>query len=212
MIYSVNGIITLKSTDMIVIECGGVGYGCRTSLNTLSKSGAIGDTGKLVTHLHVTETGIELFGFAEESELSCFKLLLSVSGVGPKAALSVLSTLTPERFALSVAGEDISAFRGIKGVGAKTASRIVLELKDKLKKQVGDMGDIGISLPNTSGIGNSGKTTAASEAVAALIVLGFSQAEAVHAVAGLSAELSASDLSAPDMIKSALKTLSSAVR
>jgi Holliday junction DNA helicase RuvA len=207
MIYSVNGAITYKSTDMVVVECGGVGYGCRTSLNTLSKCGAVGDTQRLITYLHVTESGIELFGFAEESELSCFKLLLSVSGVGPKAALSVLSTLSPERFALSVAGEDTTAFRGIKSVGAKTASRIVLELKDKLKKQVGDMGEIGISLPNISGVGNSGKKTAASEAVAALIVLGFSQAEAVHAVAGLSA-----DLSAPDMIKAALKTLSSALR
>jgi Holliday junction DNA helicase RuvA len=202
MIYSLTGTIIKKTTDTAVIECGGVGYGCRCSLNTLSKCGAIGEKQFLLTYLHITDGGAELFGFADEREQSCFRMLLSVSGVGPKGALAVLSTLSPERFALSVAAEDIAAFRGIKGVGAKTASRIVLELADKLQKQAGDFTGSDIALGRVSSKAGKGNTNA-SEAVAALCVLGFSQAEAVHAVAGLSG-----DLSAPDMIKAALKTLS----
>jgi Holliday junction DNA helicase RuvA len=200
MIYSLNGKIIKKTTDMIVIECSGVGYGCRCSLNTLSKASAIGENQFLFTYLNANDTGVELFGFADEQELNCFKMLISVSSVGPKSALSVLSTLSPERFALCVAAEDIAAFKGIKGVGTKTASRIVLELADKLQKQAGDFGSVDIpAVMGKAGKGNSN----ASEAVAALAVLGFSQAEAVHAVAGMSA-----DMSAPDMIKAALKKLS----
>jgi Holliday junction DNA helicase RuvA len=151
--------------------------------------------------MHVTENAVELFGFCDEQEKSCFEMLISVSGVGPKGALAVLSSLSPQTFALSVAAEDTAAFRGIKGVGVKTASRIILELKDKLKKQSGDLGNFSdIIIPKVTGAKNSN----ASEAVAALCVLGFSQTEAVHAVSGLSSELSAQD-----MIKSALKTLSS---
>ncbi|MDR0987570.1 MAG: Holliday junction branch migration protein RuvA [Ruminococcus sp.] len=201
MIYSLNGKIVKKTIDSVVIECAGVGYACRCSLNTLAACGASGETQTLLAHMHVTENAVELFGFRDEQEKSCFELLISVSGIGPKGALAVLSALSPEQFALSVAAEDIAAFRGIKGVGAKTASRIILELKDKLKKQtgIGDMSDI--ILPNMNA--KAGNSTA-SEAVAALCVLGFSQTEAIHAVSGLSSELSAQE-----MIKSALKSLSS---
>jgi Holliday junction DNA helicase RuvA len=198
MIYSLNGKIIKKTTDMVVIECGGVGYGCRCSLNTVSKCAAAGGEQFLLTYMHINDTGAELFGFADEQEQSCFRMLISVSGVGPKGALAVLSALSPEQFALSVAAEDTAAFRGIKGVGAKTASRIVLELADKLQKQAGDFSGTA-AVKQVVGKGNSN----ASEAVSALCVLGFSQAEAVHAVAALSA-----DMSAPDMIKAALKTLS----
>jgi Holliday junction DNA helicase RuvA len=199
MIYSVNGKVIKKTVDTIVIECGGVGYGCRCSLNTLSASTAVGGTQFLYTYMHVTENAVELFGFSDEREQSCFELLISVSRVGPKMALAVLSMLTPERFALAVASEDVNAFRGIKGVGAKNASRIILELKDKLKKEAGDIsGFESLTLPKTEG-----KNSNASEAVAALSVLGFSQSEAIRAVSGLSA-----DMSAQDMIKTALKKLS----
>jgi Holliday junction DNA helicase RuvA len=199
MIYSVNGKVIRKTDEMIVVECGGVGYGCRCSINTLAGSAAVGDTQFLYTYMHITENALDLFGFTDERELSCFGLLLSVSRVGPKMALAVLSALTPERFALAVASEDAGAFQGIKGVGAKNASRIILELKDKLKKQSPDLSDFAnLTLPKAEG-----KLSNASEAVAALTVLGFSQSEAVRAVSGLSV-----DMSAQDMIKSALKTLS----
>jgi Holliday junction DNA helicase RuvA len=198
MIYSVNGKVIKKTVDTIVIECGGVGYGCRCSLNTLSAVTSVGGSQFLYTYLHITENAVELFGFSDEREQSCFELLISVSRVGPKMALAVLSMLTPERFALAVASEDVNAFRGIKGVGAKNASRIILELKDKLKKEAGDIGFESLTLPKAEG-----KNSNASEAVAALSVLGFSQSEAVRAVSGLSA-----DMSAQDMIKTALKKLS----
>ncbi|MDR0974093.1 MAG: Holliday junction branch migration protein RuvA [Ruminococcus sp.] len=202
MIYSLNGKIIKKAIDSVVIECNGVGYSCRCSLNTLAACEAVGAEQMLLTHMHVTDNAVELFGFCDEQEKSCFEMLISVSGVGPKGALAVLSSLSPQTFALSVAAEDTASFRGIKGVGAKTASRIILELKDKLKKQAGDLGNLSdIVIPKT---GNNSKNSNAGEAVAALCVLGFSQTEAVHAVAGLS-----SDLSAQDMIKSALKSLSS---
>jgi Holliday junction DNA helicase RuvA len=199
MIYSLNGKVIKKTVDTIVIECGGVGYGCRCSLNTLSASTSVGGSQFLYTYLYITENAVELFGFSDEREQSCFELLISVSRVGPKMALAVLSMLTPERFALAVASEDVNAFRGIKGVGTKNASRIILELKDKLKKESGDLSEYAtLSLPKAEG-----KNSNASEAVAALSVLGFSQSEAVRAVSGLSAEMSAQD-----MIKTALKTLS----
>jgi Holliday junction DNA helicase RuvA len=202
MIYSLRGKVLKKTTDSVIIECAGVGYLCRCSLNTLSACEAAGGEQTLLTHMHVTENAVELFGFCDEQEKSCFGMLISVSGVGPKGALTVLSSLSPQTFALSVAAEDTAAFRGIKGVGVKTASRIILELKDKLKKQSGDLGNFSdIIIPKTGG---NSKNSNASEAVAALCVLGFSQTEAVHAVSGLSAELSAQD-----MIKSALKSLSS---
>ncbi|MDR0947612.1 MAG: Holliday junction branch migration protein RuvA [Ruminococcus sp.] len=194
MIYSLNGKIIHKTADMAVIECGGVGYACKTTIPTLTKIGSVGDNVRLFTYMHITENALDFFGFFDEQELLCFKMLLSVSGVGPKAAISVLSSLSSEKFALAVASEDPAAFKSIKGIGLKTASRIVLELKDKLKKQ-GVLSD-DIKLPS-GGHGN------ASEAISALEVLGFSQSEAVKAVTSLPPEKSVEEL-----IKLSLKKLS----
>ena len=132
MIYSLRGKLTVKELGFVVIECGGVGYGCKTSYNTVAAIGEIGSEVLLYTHLYVREDAVELFGFASLQELSCFKLLISVSGVGPKAATSILSDVSPERFAFLVASGDSKAFTKTKGIGAKTAQRIVLELKDKI--------------------------------------------------------------------------------
>ena len=125
----------VKDTELAVVECGGVGYACRTTLSTLSQLQAVGNDVMLYTYLHVREDNIELFGFASQQELNCFKMLISVSGVGPKAALSILSDVTPEKFALLVASEDSKTLTRTKGIGAKTAQRIVLELKDKIVKE-----------------------------------------------------------------------------
>jgi Holliday junction DNA helicase RuvA len=149
----------------------------------------------------VREDGIELFGFENEMELSSFKLLISVSGVGPKAAMSILSLLTPEKFALAVCTEDKKTISKASGIGPKTAARIILELKDKLLKSVGDMdvsADTATELSTVST--NSGKL---SEAQDALMVLGYTRSEAQNALKGIDT----SALGLEDIIKAALKKL-----
>lgn len=189
MIYSVRGKIIHKGTDVAVIECGGVGYACRTTLATLSQIGRTGEDAMLYTYLHVREDNVELFGFATEQELNCFKMLITVSGVGPKAGLAILSDTNPERFALTVATGDYKAFTKTKGVGPKLAQRVVLELKDKITKEqlaAGGSADMDFSAVT------EGSNT--SEAVSALVVLGYSQTEAASAVAGLDTSLPVEEL------------------
>ena len=196
MIYSVKGEIVHIEPSLAVIECGGVGYACKTTSSTLSQIGGIGSLAMLYTYLYVREDCVELFGFATLQELNCFKMLISVSGVGPKAALSILSDTSPERFALAVASGDSKAFTKTKGIGSKLAQRIVLELKDKIaKEQLSD----GISdLPeNFSAVSGN-----ASEAVSALVVLGYSQSEAASVVSRLD-----QSLPVPELIKLALKAI-----
>jgi len=196
MIYSVKGEIVHIEPSLAVIECGGVGYACKTTSSTLSQIGGIGSLAMLYTYLYVREDCVELFGFATLQELNCFKMLISVSGVGPKAALSILSDTSPERFALAVASGDSKAFTKTKGIGSKLAQRIVLELKDKIaKEQLSD----GISdLPeNFSAVSGN-----ASEAVSALVVLGYSQSEAASVVSRLDPSLPV-----PELIKLALKAI-----
>ncbi len=186
MIYSVRGKIIHKGTDLAVIECGGVGYACRTTLASLSGMGRIGEETMLYTYLHVREDNVELFGFLTEQELNCFKMLITVSGVGPKVGLAILSDTDPQRFALTVATGDYKAITRTKGVGAKLAQRVVLELKDKIsKEQPAGNADIP-SVP--TGSGNI------SEAISALEVLGYSQAEAASAVAKLDPALPVEEL------------------
>ena len=170
MIYSVNGTVTDKESDTAVIECAGVGYACRTSVYTLS-SLDIGSQAKLYTYLHITQDNVELFGFADKTELGCFKMLLTVSGVGPKAALSILSGMDANTFAITVATGDHKSLTRIKGVGPKMAQRIVLELRDKLKTDHIDTSAAPVVLSGAS-----------DEAVRALMVLGFNETEATRAV------------------------------
>ena len=189
MIYSVRGKIIHKGTDLAVVECGGVGYACRTTLATLSQIGRTGEETMLYTYLHVREDNVELFGFATEQELNCFKMLISVSGVGPKAGLAILSDTNPERFALTVATGDYKAFTKTKGVGPKLAQRVVLELKDKIsKEQLSSAGNSEVDFEAVT----SGSNT--SEAISALVVLGYSQTEAASAVAKLDPSLSVEEL------------------
>ena len=115
MIYSVHGKLIAKEPAMAVVECGGVGYACRTTLHTLGQVGNLGETVLLYTVMSVREDAVELFGFSTQQELQCFQLLTSVSGVGPKAALSILSDLTPDQFLLTVASGDSKALTRAKG-------------------------------------------------------------------------------------------------
>lgn len=203
MIYSVRGKLVLKELNFAVVECAGVGYGCRTSYSTVSQLGETGEEVTLYTYLYVREDAVELFGFASLQELSCFKLLISVSGVGPKAATSILSDMTPERFAFLVASGDSKAFTKTKGIGAKTAQRIVLELKDKISSETlsgsvssNDAADIAAV---SSGIASSAVT----EALEALMVLGYSQGEAAPILGKLDPAMSTQDL-----IKETLRIMS----
>ena len=196
MIYSVNGTVELIEPNLAVIDCGGVGYACRTTANTLSQL-KIGEKAKLLTYLSVREDAVELFGFYDSAELNCFKMLISVSGVGPKAALSILSGMTPQAFALCVASGDSKTLTNAPGIGRKTAERIVLELKDKVSKQDVAAGVKGSAVPIVAAPSNT-----YAEAVSALMVLGYSNGEATSALSGL-------DPSAPsdELIRAGLKKL-----
>ena len=186
MIDHVRGTVCHKEPGLVVIECGGVGYACRASLQTAAAAGEIGSEATLYTRLTVREDDIALYGFASRSERGCFDQLTSVSGIGPKAALAILSDLTPDRFALAVAGGDYKAFTRIKGIGTKTAQRIVLELKDKVAKSVQAEG---LPAPAvTADTGNVG------EALAALQVLGYGQSEAAAVLSTLEPTLPSSEL------------------
>ncbi|MBO7473330.1 MAG: Holliday junction branch migration protein RuvA [Ruminococcus sp.] len=201
MIYSVKGTITVKELGFAVIECGGVGYGCRTSYNTVSQLGDIGSEAKLYTYLYVREDIVELFGFATLQELSCFKLLISVSGVGPKAATAILSDITPERFALLVASGDSKAFTKTKGIGAKTAQRLVLELKDKISSE-SISGSISSDAAALASIPAGEASSSVSEALEALMVLGYTQGETAPILGKLDPSLSTQEL-----IKETLKLM-----
>lgn len=192
MIYSLHGRLAVKEINFAVVECGGVGYGCRTSYNTVSQLGEIGSDVMLYTHLYIREDAAELFAFATQQELSCFRLLISVSGVGPKAAISVLSDITPEKFAFLVASGDSKAFTRTKGIGAKTAQRIVLELKDKISSESLSGAFTGVSA-SSSPTGITGSDSI-SEALEALMVLGYSQGEAMAVLGKLDPALSTQDL------------------
>ena len=196
MIYSVHGQLVHLEPNLAVVECGGVGYGVRTSAVTVSRLPALGEEVTLYTYLHVTDAGIDLFGFSDSYELSCFKMLLGVTRVGPKAALGVLSTVTAEQFAMAVAAGDYKTLAKAPGLGNKTAQRIVLELKDKLQKE--KLGSA-IEMPDFTPATESSN---AGEAISALVVLGYTQGEAASAVMSL-------DPSMPveDMIKKALQVL-----
>ena len=187
MIYSVSGKLIHKEENLAVIECGGVGYACRTTQATLSKLGKLGEQAFLFTHLAVREDAMELFGFADRDELACFELLITVSGVGPKAALAILSDLTPNRFALLVASGDSSALTKVKGIGKKSAERIVVDLKDKLAKSNPAIND----MPTSAGAVG---TDELSEALAALLVLGYRQEEVLPILAGLPEDAGAEEL------------------
>ncbi|MBE6885626.1 MAG: Holliday junction branch migration protein RuvA [Ruminococcaceae bacterium] len=199
MIYSVNGTLVHMEQGLAVVECAGVGYACQTTSETLSQI-ALGEQVRLFTHLYVREDNVELFGFVSREELSAFRLLLSVSGVGPKVALGVLSEMNPQRLALNIAAGDHKALQRAPGVGAKVAQRIILELKDKLGK-----GAVDFTVPaSVERVAEAAANSAASEAINALCVLGYSRADAAAAVATLPP-----DTSVEDMIRMSLKKLAS---
>jgi len=183
MIYHVNGTLEYCEVGFCVIDCNGVGYRLTVSDNTFSEiCSHVGENAKLLTYLQVREDGVELFGFKTADELASFKLLITVSGVGPKAAMAILSLLTPDKLSMAIVNEDVKTISRASGVGAKTAARVVLELRDKVSKQY--FAPTPVAPTATA----SAKATAKgnlSEALDALIVLGYTRAEAQKALTGI---------------------------
>ena len=186
MIYCLTGKIVKKSMNAVVLSCGGVGYYAQCPASVAGALPGVGREATIYTVMSVTENDVSLYGFATEEQQACFEMLTAVSGVGPKVGLAILSVMEPERVALAISAGDHKAFKAASGVGPKLAQRIVLELKDKVAKGFVD----GISLEDVAGA--SGQTPAAqssSQAIAALVSLGYSQSEAALAVSKIDAAL-----------------------
>ena len=188
MIYSLTGELTYIGDQFVVVDCGGVGFKCFTSVSTASSLGRIGEKVCLYTYLSVKEDALDLYGFKTEAELDSFRLLISVSGVGPKAAVSVLSEMSADKLALAVAAGDVKAITKANGVGKKIAERIVLELKDKL---AGASLQGGGELISAAG---AAENSPAGEAVAALVALGYGKSEAAAVVGAMDQALTADEM------------------
>ena len=197
MYYYVEGTVAHTEPNIAVVDCGGVGYLCHVSLHTASRL-SIGARARLYTYLNVKEDALDLFGFFDREELYCFKLLYSITGVGPKVALGLLSSLTPERLALAIITGDEKALCAAPGVGRKLVQRLILELKDKLAKEnpavLGSVSD---------GFSPAASSNKSAEALMALSVLGYTQTEALSVLRSLDCE----NMTLENIIKEAIKNL-----
>ena len=200
MFYSLTGTLAHTEPGVAVIDVGGVAFKCLTSMNTLRALPRIGGQATVYTYLNVREDALDLYGFYTQSELNCYKLLTAISGVGPKAALAILSEMAPEDVALAAAAGDSKRFTRANGVGPKLGQRIVLELKDKVK----GLSFAGMDLEGVQPGGSSAAGNAA-QAAEALVTLGYSPSEAAAAVGRLD-----SSLPAEELIRLALKSFGSA--
>ena len=197
MIYSVNGTLIYKDEEHAVIECGGVGYNCVVSTNTLSKLPKIGEKARLLTNLYIKEDSVTLIGFFDSKELEAFKLLRTVNGVGVKSAVAILSYLTPEKLALAIVSDDLKSITKAPGIGKKVGQRIILELKDKMKNE-----DVSMGIAEGATNNFSKENVNVSEAIDALTVLGYEYSDIVSVVSKFPPEMSTEEI-----IKTALKKL-----
>ena len=199
MFYYLDGTVAEILPYLAVIDCGGVGYACKTTNNTLASLKKV-QRGKLYTYLNVGEGIFELYGFATQNELNSFKMLIGVSGVGPKAALAILSASTPDQLALAIVTGDEKALTAAPGIGKKIAQRIILELKDKMAKQTAGGLDFsgGKGAPAAAVLSNK-----ASDAAQALAVLGYSSQEINTALKGVDVE----HLSLEEIVRQSLKKM-----
>ena len=199
MIYCLTGKIVKKSMNAVVLSCGGVGYYAQCPASVAGALPGVGREATIYTVMSVTENDVSLYGFATEEQQACFELLTAVSGVGPKVGLAILSVMEPDRVALAISAGDHKAFKAASGVGPKLAQRIVLELKDKVAKGFVD----GISLEDVAGASAQTPTAqSSSQAIAALVSLGYSQSEAALAVSKIDATLPVEEI-----IKLALRSM-----
>lgn len=198
MFYYIEGNVAHMESGLAVIDAGGVGYACNTSLNTISKIEK-GKRARLYTYTHIREDIFDIYGFVTQEELASFKMLLSISGVGPKAAISILSIANPGQLAMAVITGDEKILTQAPGIGKKIAQRIILELKDKMKKEqleaasaVGDQSGVSVRFSSN-----------ATEAAAALGVLGYSSQETAAAMRGINTD----ELSVEEIVRLALKNM-----
>jgi len=195
----IKGRLSYKHNDYLIVESNGIGYRVFTSLATVESIGSVDDEVKLYTHLYVREDNISLYGFGTEEELGMFELLIGVSGVGPKVAISALSAMSPSRFSLAVITDDIKALTKAQGIGKKIAQRIILELKDKIsKEQLTAKDNLELEKENIDK-----ESSRVSEAISALMILGYTSVEASKAVMSVYSE----DMELEVIVKNALKGL-----
>ncbi len=205
MIYTLNGIITESdiTSSFVVIECAGVGYKLTVTANTLASlptpaytpSGDVmgGEKVRVYTYMAVKEDAVELFGFSTKAELDAFKLLITVSGVGPKAAMSILSLFTPKKLAYVIASEDTKSISRAPGVGGKTAARVVLELKDKFPKAFPEFDSSPVQ-ESPKAQKSAADKTKLKDAQDALAVLGYSRSEIAAAMKNVNMDGSVEDI------------------
>lgn len=198
MIYSLTGVILEKTPSEVIIQCGGIGYLVSVPLSAAGAVPAVGSETTLYTHFHVTDNDVALYGFPDREGREMFRLITSVSGVGPKVGLSILGAMSPDKIVLAASAGDHKAFTVANGVGPKLGQRLVLELKDKVK---GYTISGGVSLEDVSGVASSA-SGAASQAIAALVTLGYTQSEAAEAVARID-----QNQTVPEMIRLALQNM-----
>ena len=191
----IKGSLEIKASDHVVVEANGIGYKIFMSGNTIQRLGELNSNVKIFTHYHVREDNISLYGFYNIEELRMFELLISVSGVGAKSAIAILSNITPSAFALAVISNDIKALTKLPGIGAKSAQRIILELKDKLKTEESIAAENDFEIQTVLA-----KDDNMHEAISALQVLGYPVKEATKAVSSIDC----TGLSVEDIIKKAL--------
>ena len=203
MFYYLQGVLDMASINSAVVDCGGVGYLLTVSGKTVAELHAkVGSKVKLYTHMSVREDAVELFGFRDEEELSVFKLLITVSGIGPKAAIAILTALSPNELNLAVAAGDAKRISAAQGVGGKTAARVILELKDKLPKLLGQPTATG-GIDEDDVMPAIFQSSEKEDAIAALGVLGYTRSE-------INAALRKIDITGCDMqeiVKRALSVL-----
>lgn len=198
MFYHLIGTVSEFGQNLVVLDCNGIGFALNATVNTISQLRA-GEKAKLYVAEAIGENNFDLFGFADKSEKQSFEMLISVSGIGPKAALSILSYNTPAGLALSILNDDVKALTVAPGIGKKIAQRVILELKDKVSKELETSG---ASIPQTIAV-NSEADANVGDAMAALTVLGYSTAE----IAPVLKMLDTSAMSAEQIIKAVLKQM-----
>ena len=191
----IKGSLEIKSNDHVIVEANGVGYRIFMSSNAIQRLGELNSVVKVFTHYHVREDNISLYGFCNLEELRMFELLISVSGVGAKSAIAILSNITPSKFALAVISNDVKELTKLPGIGAKSAQRIILELKDKLKTEESIAAESDFEVQSVIA-----KDDNMHEAISALQVLGYPVKDATKAVTSVDC----TGLSVEEIIKKAL--------
>lgn len=198
MFYYLRGEVALLELNLVVMDCGGVGFSVNTTTNTISKL-KVGEQARLFTHCSIREDAFDIYGFATKTELEVYRLLISVTGVGPKAALAILSAVTPDGLKMAVVTQNEKMLTAAPGVGKKIAQRILLELKDKL----GAVTELDLSGGESVTVAPIGPGSRATEAVQALQVLGYEQNDINGAMKGIDVE----HMETQDIIKAALKAM-----